>query len=1132
MNYKPISTSYTLMYRRIFPFFDALVYIPTLDRTAYLALFFFFWSLSPSFCEQKLDLDHLTIRSFTCPEDLPNDVVRDVIMTRDGSVWIATWGGGVVVMNGTTKRLINKQSGLISDDVRVLEEDQQGRVWVGTAEGISCIQNQEIINFSTMPSLEISDNDSIFSIESIHNGEVWFGDGIGNLFAWVPSEDSPSVKNGNWKYVSNFRKFMSDKTVEECSLRRIEQYKDQSIWFAVNGVGMIKINSPADLNAIVYAPGIFSSNCFDLLIKDSTQQYSLDYQVLGMIDQVHGRYAYAAPATCKCLSFAFGTIFLGTEQGLYNLNGRQFSLIPLTKNNRLYCIESISPLRDGSVWIGTRNGAFRITQTPWIPQSFSSGYTSLFTENYSPEFKRKALALDDEYRLWAYQDHNWQTVHRFDHPFVLEPNEQFIPQNFLYARENKLHIQHGAQCIHFDLSHKKITDHYLIPRYLTGKYQTYINDRLDIWYTGQEGVLRKEGTDFVPVFHLPPDMNHEVFSILQTAPDSFWLGGKGWIGQYLGGIFESVVLPSAYQSGKASIIRSLQTQEGELWFSQLGQGILRYDGSQWCRDNGKTGLPSNYIMSLMQSSDGVIWAGDRNNGVMSYKDGRWIKYDDADGIPEGTVWSIVEDEDGHLWINLINKILLDSRYSPEILEFQPDCDPPAVQIVSASTRLLPDSPGLFSFQGYDAWNVTLREQLVYSWRVLQSRQGKVIQNWNPYTSSTSAVISPLPPGEYIFEVRVQDRFRNNSPVRSAVFVVDPYFWMNRYFQVPFACAVFFAALSLYMNRKRYKQQMENRLLQEKMNFMKFCEISNIGMLRLSPDGKILSVNQAMAEICGFENERHLIDYPAPLQWKHSDQFEDFVHSMVQSNSSQHALLLGSQPLSGNEFYVFLYGNYKERLLEIIALDLTPQMNVDHRVLQAHVEQQQKIGQDLHDSVAQDLSAMMNKIQLIKQFPKIDINDIDFLDQGIITTYQKIRQMSIGFSPIDFSEIDLVTSLEEIRYDLENTYSEPEYQFDIQPDIPVLDKKTQDHLYNIVHEALYNAAKHSKANLISLRTETRDNRLILTVQDNGIGIVRKKKSRGLGLNNMRRRANLLGAQLSIDPHPDGGTVIQCILLIPE
>ena len=1021
---------------------------PALKRLTWLALILLFWPLSAPFSKENLDLEHLTIRAFTAPEELPNEVVRDVIMTKDGSVWIATWGGGIVVMNGTAKRLINKQNGLISDDVRVLEEDLEGRVWVGTSTGISCIQNLEIINFSTASYPGINVTDSIFSIESIHNGEVWFGDGIGNLFAWVPSNDSHAVQNGSWKLVYNFRNYLYDKNNEECSIRKIEQYKDGSIWLAINPVGVVKINSPGNFSVTVVRTDPYSSYCFDFFIVDAIQQFFINYRGLGEIVQCKGESGYCVPAFCKCIGSAFGALLVGTEQGLYYWYGdqflplpltwntrdlfspdSQFHPIPLTKNNRLYYIESISSLRDGSLWVGTRNGAFRITKTSWIPQNFSSQSTMLFNENYAPGFKQKALALDGGGHLWAYRDHVWKTIHQFDQTFALNPDKEFIPLNTLYARSNQLLIQNATESIEFDLSQMKIVNRFLFINDFNfgGKYQTFITDQQEIWYTGLKGVLKRKDYDFIPVFELSPDISHEVFSILQTGPDKYWIGGKGWLGCYQGGKFETVELPPLLKDNKAPFIRSLQTEKGELWFSQLGQGILCFNGSQWYQNNQKNGLPSNYIMSLKQSRDGTIWAGDRNNGVMSFKDRRWIKYDDEDGISLGPVTTITEDEDGHILIGQIKQYLKSSIYYVGVMEYRPDSNPPAVQILSASKRLLPDAPGIFSFQGHDAWNETPREQLVYSWRVLK-KNGKVIHDWCPYSSDNSALTPTLSPGDYIFEVRTQDRHRNTSSSAAAAFVVEPYFWMNRYFQIPFALAVFFAAMSLYMNRKQYKQKMENRLLQEKMA-------------------------------------------------------------------------------------------------------------ADQLVLKTHDEQQKKFGQDLHDTVVQDLTGILNLVQILidkrKKTSMIDSHDIELLVQVVEKSCMKTRKMSMGFSPVDFKEIDLTTALKEICYDLEKAFPGPVYHCEILSEIPCLDEKTQYNLYCIISEALHNAAKHSaNTSLILLKVEIIHNQLIFTVKDDGNRSEEKSKSRGLGRGIMHHRSRFIGAILKISLPPEGGTVVECQYSLPE
>ena len=82
----------------------------------------------------------------------------------------------------------------------------------------------------------------------------------------------------------------------------------------------------------------------------------------------------------------------------------------------------------------------------------------------------------------------------------------------------------------------------------------------------------------------------------------------------------------------------------------------------------------------------------------------------------------------------------------------------------------------------------------------------------------------------------------------------------------------------------------------------------------------------------------------------------------------------------------------------------------------------------------------------------------------------------------------------------------------------------------MQEALNNVAKHSRADEIKLGLKRRDNRIELTVHDNGRGfdfgkvIALKASRRGFGLASMRERAELSGGTFGIDSSAEKGTSI--------
>ena len=80
-------------------------------------------------------------------------------------------------------------------------------------------------------------------------------------------------------------------------------------------------------------------------------------------------------------------------------------------------------------------------------------------------------------------------------------------------------------------------------------------------------------------------------------------------------------------------------------------------------------------------------------------------------------------------------------------------------------------------------------------------------------------------------------------------------------------------------------------------------------------------------------------------------------------------------------------------------------------------------------------------------------------------------------------------------------------------------------YRICQELLNNAVKYSKATKIFLQLFYRDNKMIIQIEDNGIGFDKDKVKRdSLGMNTLKDRVALLRGEIEIDTAPQKGTNI--------
>jgi signal transduction histidine kinase len=90
-----------------------------------------------------------------------------------------------------------------------------------------------------------------------------------------------------------------------------------------------------------------------------------------------------------------------------------------------------------------------------------------------------------------------------------------------------------------------------------------------------------------------------------------------------------------------------------------------------------------------------------------------------------------------------------------------------------------------------------------------------------------------------------------------------------------------------------------------------------------------------------------------------------------------------------------------------------------------------------------------------------------------------------------------------------------------------DAATATHLYRIAQEAVSNAIRHGNAKRIVIALSEQKGRVILTVEDDGVGLPEGwQKGQGLGTRIMAHRAEMIGGDFAIDLNPTGGTLVRC------
>ena len=103
------------------------------------------------------------------------------------------------------------------------------------------------------------------------------------------------------------------------------------------------------------------------------------------------------------------------------------------------------------------------------------------------------------------------------------------------------------------------------------------------------------------------------------------------------------------------------------------------------------------------------------------------------------------------------------------------------------------------------------------------------------------------------------------------------------------------------------------------------------------------------------------------------------------------------------------------------------------------------------------------------------------------------------------------------------------EFTLQGTEPPLSTITKSHLFAIAHNALTNVMRHARADRVAITLECTDDRLLLSVSDDGIGLSPGYETRGHGFRNMRAVSQRMGGRLEVESRgTGGGTTVACIV----
>jgi signal transduction histidine kinase len=205
---------------------------------------------------------------------------------------------------------------------------------------------------------------------------------------------------------------------------------------------------------------------------------------------------------------------------------------------------------------------------------------------------------------------------------------------------------------------------------------------------------------------------------------------------------------------------------------------------------------------------------------------------------------------------------------------------------------------------------------------------------------------------------------------------------------------------------------------------------------------------------------------------------------------------------------------------------------------AVVEERERIGRDLHDGIIQGIYAVALSLEDVPDLMTRDRDEvtqrIDRAIDALNLTIRDIRNFILGLRSEFLGGADLEAGLATLAHDF-GLNTSIEVAVDVSADRGAIDGLAADdrvHLLQMVREALSNAARHARARLASVRLESDEDSVIVTVEDDGIGFdpATVRASGHLGLANLSDRAARMGGSADVYSRPGAGTRV--IIRLPR
>lgn len=626
-------------------------------------------------------------------------------------------------------------------------------------------------------------------------------------------------------------------------------------------------------------------------------------------------------------------------------------------------------------------------------------------------------------------------------------------------------------------------------------WSVFEDRRHNLWVgTFGDGLFKRVGQRFVPAFDAAL-VERRVRAIYEDASGRLWLGCRAGLA-----FLEHdrvTVLPRPFPGMDFEVRCVTEDHLSRIWAGTLGQGLFCWEQGKWHNYRRRDGLGSDEVTSLYVDAQDQLWIGTAGSGLSRRSANRFVTITTEAGLPDETICHIAEDRHGNFWFSSSQGIFSARKSDLEACFGGVARSVPCIAYGRADGLPTRECMGGTSPAGWTTHDGRL---------LIPTMKGVAVAR------PDAVEFNAKPPPIYIEELQLEGKpaARLGGEVASP-FVRTPTGDLRPLQKATIPpgknrLSILYTALSLTAPEKvRFRV----RLTPLESDWVEKGTQREVQYSFLAP-------GQYEFQVLACNNDAVWNTQPARLQLTvlpHFWQTSWFTAGWILA-------------LTGSVAGGVSYGLRRRHRRKIEKLEQL-------RLLE---KERARIARDIHDDLGSSLTeiGLLGALAVREATPlaetRVHVNRIMERTQELART---LDETVWALNPKN----DWLGRLAIYLCQFTKEFLEPTSigcRLEVAPGLPEvpLAAEVRHNLFLVVKEALHNAVRHSGGTCLWLRMAVQDCAFTLEVEDNGRGFnVDTHHESGNGLRNMSRRMEELGGRLRVQSAPGKGTLIKLRLPLP-